>query len=61
MLLLGLYMLLKAKAYYLGPVYPMLFAAGVGVLERAVRGRLPRVKHSQQPDAPRSACQSLKR
>jgi hypothetical protein len=41
-LLLGLYILLKAKAYYMGPVYPMLFAAGAGVLERALRGALPR-------------------
>jgi len=37
-LLLGLYILLKAKAYYMGPVYPMLFAAGAGVLERFIRG-----------------------
>jgi hypothetical protein len=42
MVLLGLYILLKAKAYYLGPVYPMLFAAGAGVLERAIRRALPR-------------------
>jgi 4-amino-4-deoxy-L-arabinose transferase-like glycosyltransferase len=42
MLLLGLYIPLKAKAYYLGPVYPMLFAAGAVVLERAVRRALPR-------------------
>jgi hypothetical protein len=41
-LLLGLYILLKAKAYYMGPVYPMLFAAGAVVLERAVRRPLPR-------------------
>jgi len=41
-LLLGLYVLLKAKAYYMGPVYPMLLAAGAGVLERALRGAVPR-------------------
>jgi hypothetical protein len=41
-LLLGLYILLRAKAYYMGPAYPMLFAAGAGVMERALRGALPR-------------------
>jgi hypothetical protein len=41
-LLLGLYILLKAKAYYLGPAYPMLLAAGAAVLERAIRRALPR-------------------
>lgn len=41
-LLLGLYILLEAKAYYMGPAYPMLLAAGAGVLERALRGTLPR-------------------
>lgn len=40
--LLGLYLLLKAKAYYMAPAYPMLLAAGAGVLERAVRRPLPR-------------------
>ncbi|MBN1203445.1 MAG: glycosyltransferase family 39 protein [Myxococcaceae bacterium] len=42
LLLFGLYIALKAKAYYLAPAYPMLLAAGAGVLERAVRGALPR-------------------
>lgn len=41
-LLLGLYIALKAKAYYLAPAYPMLLAAGAGVIERAVRRALPR-------------------
>ncbi|WP_224240485.1 ArnT family glycosyltransferase [Hyalangium gracile] len=41
-LLLGLYIVLKAKAYYMAPAYPMLFAAGAGVIERAVRRTLPR-------------------
>lgn len=41
-LLLGLYILLKAKAYYMAPAYPMLLAAGAGVLERAVRRPVPR-------------------
>ncbi len=37
LLLLGLYVLLKAKAYYLAPAYPVLLAAGAGVVERTVR------------------------
>ncbi|MDY7226488.1 ArnT family glycosyltransferase [Hyalangium rubrum] len=42
LVLLGLYILMKAKAYYMAPAYPMLVAAGAGVLERAVRRPLPR-------------------
>jgi hypothetical protein len=41
-LLFGLYLLLKAKAYYLAPAYPMLLAAGAVVLERLLRRALPR-------------------
>jgi hypothetical protein len=41
-LLLGLYIALKAKSYYMAPAYPMLLAAGAGVIERAVRRALPR-------------------
>jgi hypothetical protein len=40
--LLGLYIVLKAKAYYMAPAYPMLLAAGAGVIERALRRALPR-------------------
>jgi hypothetical protein len=40
--LLGLYIVLKAKAYYMAPAYPVLLAAGAGVIERAVRRALPR-------------------
>ncbi|HVG60397.1 MAG TPA: glycosyltransferase family 39 protein [Hyalangium sp.] len=42
-LLLGLYIVLKAKAYYMAPAYPMLLAAGAGVIERALRRALPRL------------------
>jgi Dolichyl-phosphate-mannose-protein mannosyltransferase len=42
-LLLGLYIVLKAKAYYMAPAYPMVLAAGAGVIERALRRALPRV------------------
>ncbi|WP_224368552.1 ArnT family glycosyltransferase [Hyalangium versicolor] len=42
LLLLGLYIALKAKAYYMAPAYPMLFAAGAGFVETAVRRMLPR-------------------
>jgi hypothetical protein len=41
-LLFGLYILLKAKSYYMAPAYPMLFAAGAIVLERFLRRALPR-------------------
>ena len=36
-LLVGLFVALKAKDYYLGPAYPVLLAAGAPVWERAVR------------------------
>ncbi len=36
-LLVGLFVALKAKDYYLGPAYPVLLAAGAAVWERAVR------------------------
>jgi hypothetical protein len=36
-LLVGLYILLRAKAYYMVPAYPVLLAAGAVVTERAVR------------------------
>lgn len=42
-LLLGLYIVLKAKAYYMAPAYPMLLAAGAVLIERVVRRALPRV------------------
>lgn len=41
-LLFGLYILMKAKAYYLAPAYPMLLAAGGVFFERFLLRPLPR-------------------
>ncbi len=40
--LLGLYVLLNAKVYYMAPIYPLLIAAGAPLLERALAARAPR-------------------
>jgi uncharacterized membrane protein len=37
--ILGTFIALKAKNYYVAPAYPMLFAAGAAGLERVTRGR----------------------
>jgi hypothetical protein len=39
-----LLMILKGKPYYVGPVYPMLLAAGAVFVERVVEGRRSRVE-----------------
>lgn len=36
----GIFVLLKGKSYYYGPMYPLLFAAGAVALERITRRRL---------------------
>ena len=42
LVVLGAFIALKAKNYYVAPIYPMLFAAGAIGLERMAAGRRDR-------------------